>query len=83
MAVDLIFVESVFMLILMLLAFYFKDEIMAQIASLLMMVIGVSVLIVGIAGINNILTLAYGIIFVCFGFYVFMKITIEYIETSI
>lgn len=83
MAIDFIFVISVLALVFLAFSFIYKDGIIAQISCWLMMTLGVSILISGVAGIDNLMTLAYGTIFVCVGFYISMKISIEYLEANI
>ncbi len=77
MAVDIIFVGSILFPLLMLIGFYIKDLFLVGASSIGLMSMGVYILINGIASIINMVTLAIGAIFVCFGFYVLISSSLE------
>ena len=66
--------------VLMAIAFKIENEFIGIIAAMAIMVIGVYVLSEGVQGIENLLTIALGSIFVGFGAYVFLNTSLERIQ---
>lgn len=75
-----IFIFSIVVYFSLMLSFYMKDATIGIISAFAIMVIGVYVLIYGMEGINDILTLAYGCISIGIGAYVSIAGTIQQIE---
>lgn len=80
MAVAFIFVSFILVLVLLVFSFIIQLYFLMMISSMGMIVLGVTSLASGIRGIDDILTLGLGIIFICFGAYIFIKGSIEKME---
>ena len=74
------FFISIIVIILLIISIIKKIYALGMISAMAMIVIGVNVLASGIQGIDNILTLGLGIIFVCLGIYLFLNGSLEQIE---
>lgn len=67
-------------LFLLVISIFLEEFILGLISSFALMVIGVSILSEGVLGIDNIITLALGTIFVCLGAYIFLSGSLEHME---
>ncbi len=83
MAVPFIFFITIVAFILLALSFIIKLYFLGALASMGIIVIGVTALASGIEGIDNILTLGLGIIFIMLGSYIFLSGGIEKITEAI
>lgn len=78
--ISLIFVAMLLPILLLFIAFLFRQYVIGAISSILMVVVAVYILINGIENITNILTLGIGVVYFGLGFYIFIGGTLEQIE---
>lgn len=78
--IEFIFYISVIVIVLLVMSFVYRILALGLISSMAMAAIGVSILSQGVLGIENILTLTWGTIFVCLGSYIFINGSLEQIE---
>ena len=78
--IPFIFFIIIIVFILLIISFVIKSYPLGLISAMALTVIGVDVLANGIRGIDNILTLGLGTIFVCFGSYIFINGSLEQIK---
>lgn len=79
--IDFIFFISIVAIILLVVSFVYRIFVLGLISSMAMVAIGVSILSQGVLGIEDILTLTWGTIFVTLGSYIFINGSLEQIET--
>ena len=80
MTIAFIFVGSVLMYLLLVLAFVLKNYPLGMLSSLGIMIIGIYIAIYNVEHINNLLTQAFALISICIGFYVFINGSIEKVK---
>lgn len=80
MAVSFIFFIAIISFLLLVLSIVIQSYPLGAISTMGIIVIGVSILANGMMGINNVLTLGLGIIFVSVGLYIFLNGTLEKIR---
>ena len=78
--INFIFVISIVCFLLLGFSFIIKNYAFGMISALGIMSIGVHVLSDGISGIENLLTITLGTVFICLGSYVFLVGSLEKIE---
>ena len=78
--IPFIFFIIVIIFILLIFSFIIQSYPLALISAMALIVIGVDILANGIRGIENILTLGLGTIFVCFGAYIFINGSLEQLK---
>lgn len=79
--IDFIYIAIIFSVLLLSLAFYIKNRPLGLMASMAIILVGVSILAIGLKGITNVLTISLGVIFVSMGAYVFIGGSLEDILT--
>ena len=78
--INFVFVISIALLLLLAFSFIIKNYALSMISAMGIMAIGVHVLSSGFRDIQNILTVAVGLVFVCLGSYIFIRGSLEKIE---
>ena len=78
--IPFIFFIIVIVFVLLIISFVIKSSPLGLISAMALIVIGIDTLANGIKGIDNILTLGLGTIFVCFGAYIFINGSLEQIK---
>ena len=78
--IDFIFFISIIVIIMLVVSFVYRIFVLGLISSMAIVAIGVSILSQGVLGIENILTLTWGTIFVTLGSYIFINGSLEQIE---
>ena len=78
--INFIFYISGIIIIMLFISFIYRILALGLISSMAMAAIGVSILSQGVLGIENILTLTWGTVFVCLGSYIFINGSLEQIE---
>ena len=80
MALDFIYVVIIFLLLVLVLAIFFKDYPLGMLASIALMVCGIYIAINGVGNYSSVFTESFGAILIGIGAYVFIGGTLEYME---
>ena len=78
--IPFIFVITIVMWLILIVAFIIESYPLGALSSVGVMVIGVHILISGVVGISNTITLFLGTIFICLGFYIFIMGSMEQLK---
>lgn len=78
--IQFIFVMTIIMFTLLIISIWLEELTLGLISSFGIMAIGVSMLADGVLGINNIVTLTLGSIFICLGAYIFLNGSLEQMQ---
>ena len=78
--ISFIYIATVLMFILLLIAFAFRIYALGALSSFGLMVLGIFILSEGIEGITQHIAISLGVIFICIGAFIIIKGSIELLE---